>query len=518
MRKFKRIKLLGAVVVVTLLMMAIPSEAVTLKPSIEIDCPAIMADKTGTVYVVVQFDVPEIEFIRAYDRPNLNLAIVIDRSGSMADRGKMEYAKKAAMFVVDQMNSSDRLAVIEYDDRINVLWPSQRVTNKSRIKQRISRLEPRGATNLTGGMMRGVDEVYRAMSDGGINHVLLLSDGLANRGVTSHWEIQRLVTQARRDGVTITTIGLGLDYNEDLMQMIAQNGGGNYYFVEHPNQMRDIFDRELGAVYATVARDIKIKFRRAHPVRHIEVFGYLNELRGDDLFVDLGSVHGGEKISMVMRVELDPRDIGRANIGTIELDYVDVSENVPRKFTQDLSVEVTRDIKKVRSSQKPAVTAEATLVEADNFHEKQVRLYEEGRVDEAMANMSALAADLASRNEDLGDVRIAKKLEALEVEKEQIARAEKDAEYKAGFLKKQKSTLFESQQGMRGQYVQQFGDSGFEVKQLQQALLDKGFYSGPVDGKFSDETTEAVKKFQLASKLQADGVVGPKTLAKLGLY
>ena len=104
MRKFQNIKLLALVAGLLLATGAISAKAVTLKPSVEIDCPAILADHTGTVYVVVQFDVPTIEIIRRDDRPDLSLAMVIDRSGSMADHGKMDYAKKSAMFVVDQLN------------------------------------------------------------------------------------------------------------------------------------------------------------------------------------------------------------------------------------------------------------------------------------------------------------------------------------------------------------------------------------------------------------------------------
>ena len=104
MRKFKHIKLLAAAIGVALLTLAVPAEAITLKPTNEMDSPAILADKTGTVYVVVQFDVPELDFIRSQHRPDLSLAIVIDRSGSMADRGKLEYARTAAQDLIDRLN------------------------------------------------------------------------------------------------------------------------------------------------------------------------------------------------------------------------------------------------------------------------------------------------------------------------------------------------------------------------------------------------------------------------------
>jgi len=302
------------------------------------------------------------------------------------------------------------------------------------------------------------------------------------------------------------------------MQMIAQEAGGSYYFVEHPNQMRDIFDRELGTVYATVAKDVRIRFKKARPVRDVRVFGFLSEEKASDLLVDIGSIQAGEKLSMVMRVDLDPRDVGTADIGTLEMEYVDLDGNTPRTFSKKLAVEISRDADKVRQSQKRDITVEATLVEADNFHEQQVRLYEAGRKDEALANLGALAAEIAEKNADLGDVKLEKKLEALEMEEAQIEVADQDDAFRSGYLKRQKAALAQSQLGARGQYFQQIGDSGYEVKQLQQALFDKGFYAGAVDGKFTDAVVRAVKEFQKAEGLKADGVAGPKTLQKLGLY
>ncbi|MEZ4651369.1 MAG: VWA domain-containing protein [Candidatus Eisenbacteria bacterium] len=144
---------------------------------------------------------------------------------------------EAAYRLVDAMAPSDVLGVVEYDDEISVLWPASRLTSPDAVKRLISHLEPRGSTNLAGGLFRGIDEVNRHATHGGINRVFLFSDGLANHGITSPREIAAYVREARSHGITVSTLGLGLDYNEDLMQTIAEAGGGNYYFVESPAQM-----------------------------------------------------------------------------------------------------------------------------------------------------------------------------------------------------------------------------------------------------------------------------------------
>ena len=101
-----------------------------------------------------------------------------------------------------------------------------------------------------------------------------MSDGLANTGVTDHGEIARLVRGAKRDGVRISAMGLGRDYDEDLMQSVAENGGGRYYYIEHPTQMARVFQEELGSLFETTARDVEVKFSGTAVVRKVEVVGY----------------------------------------------------------------------------------------------------------------------------------------------------------------------------------------------------------------------------------------------------
>ncbi|KAA3633568.1 MAG: VWA domain-containing protein, partial [Calditrichaeota bacterium] len=373
---------------------AYTASAVTIKPNINLDHPVIMADRTETIYVQVDFDVPADYIDVRRHRPDLNIGLVIDRSGSMADRGKMNYAKDAANFVIDQLNPSDRIAIVEYDDRVTLLARSQNVTSKWRLKSKINELYPRGATNLTGGMMRGIDELIEYYSSRDINRILLLSDGLANRGITSMRDIKRLVKQARRDGITISTIGLGLDYNEDLMQMIAEYGGGTYYYIESPRQMRDIFEAEMGQIFATVAKDVKARLKRSRHVRDFEIYGYVND-DGRDV-ASIGNLYAGEKISLTCKLEVSPSEAGEINLGDFEFDYYDVKTNKTITFKKPLSVKVTKNVQAKEQAENKDVRAEALVVEADAFHEKQVRLVEQGRADEAKKNITKYQAGMAA--------------------------------------------------------------------------------------------------------------------------
>lgn len=494
-----------------------PAEAVRIKPHVDPDKPYINAGRDETVYVVVKLDIPELQR-SPHNRPDLNLAMVIDRSGSMEERGKMTYAREAANTVVDKLSYNDFLAVVDYDDIISVLWPSSRVESKRAIKSRISELYPRGSTNLTGGMMRGVDEVLRSFQRRGINRVLLLSDGLANQGITSPHQIKRLVRDARHKGITISTMGLGLDYNEDLMQMIAEHAGGRYYFIENPRQMHAIFEQEMGTMFATVGKGARARVRLSRDVRDCEVFGYVHERNGDYVDIEIGDLYAGEDVSVVLKLNVNPQRVGAVHLGDVEFSYTDADDNSTQNEKIAVHVQASRSEAEVEENIDKDAAVEATLVEADAIHERQVRLYEAGDVGTAQANLVQLNDRLNTINSTYQDPSLSAKIEALDMEADEMKEAEETPQGQSIYLKKSKVRTYQAQKGNRSSYVMQDGDNGFEVEKLQRVLSDNGFYSGPIDGVFDKDVSDAVKNFQKANKIKADGIAGPKTLKAAGLY
>jgi Ca-activated chloride channel family protein len=203
-------------------------------------------------------------------RPDLNLSLVLDRSGSMHGE-KMIRAREAAMFCVDQMLPTDRLSVVTFDDRIEVLFPSEPVTNKQSMKDLISRVMARDSTNLHEAWRRGGLTVSEHMLDQGINRVVLITDGLANVGITNTDEIVSQVMGLFQRGVSTSTIGIGADFNEDLLMPMAQSGGGNAWHVVEPNDMQHIFQIELEGLIAQFAHTVSLSLIPADGVRIVDV-------------------------------------------------------------------------------------------------------------------------------------------------------------------------------------------------------------------------------------------------------
>lgn len=274
--------------------------------------PKLEAGREQTVDVLIRITPPALSLDPSSrpnwkGRPDLNLSLVLDRSGSMAGE-KMKRAREAAMFCVDQMLPSDRLSVVTFDDHIDVLFPSEPVTNKQSMKDLISRITSRGSTALHEAWVRGGLTVSERMLDQGINRVVLITDGLANVGITNTDEI---VTQAMglyQRGVSTSTIGIGADFNEDLLMPMAQSGGGNAWHVVEPDDMQRIFQVELEGLIAQFAHTVSLSLIPADGVRIVDM---LNDF---DLTETgryrLPNLQAGSPLDIVVQLKVGSEEIG----------------------------------------------------------------------------------------------------------------------------------------------------------------------------------------------------------------
>jgi Ca-activated chloride channel family protein len=292
----------------------------------DLDRPVIMAGHNQTVTIKVGLAGIGGEW--SARRIPLNVSIVLDKSGSMRSDAKMENARRGAIELVRRLEESDVLSLVVYDTVPRLVIPAQHVRNKQALIETISQICAGGNTALYGGVSYGAAEVRRYLSWEYENRIILLSDGLANVGPSTTEDLAYLGRSLAEEGITVTTIGVGLDYNEDLMTALANESGGNAYFASSARDLPEIFAEEIGEAMTLVARDIRIRVRCAGEVRPVGILGRVGEISGRMMSVVIETLCGKNDRYALFEVEVPAgRGGGRLDVAEIEIEYTDPFTN-----------------------------------------------------------------------------------------------------------------------------------------------------------------------------------------------
>jgi Ca-activated chloride channel family protein len=259
------------------------------------------------------------------ERVPMNISFVIDRSGSMSGK-KLEDVKKAVDYATGLLHAEDYISVVQYDHEVQTVIEPCYAGETERIRSKIKAIMSGGSTNLCGGMEKGLTHVKnnseRIQGNRVIHRVILLSDGLANVGTTDPSAIAEIARKYNLEyGITLSTIGVGADYNEDLMTKISVEGGGNYYFINNTGDLQTIFNSEFSDLKTLVAKDVIIEL--TFPDKKVtfdKVYQYPFTRKGNTVRIRLTDFFAEQQKAILIKFHTTDRSLTELDF-TAQLQY-----------------------------------------------------------------------------------------------------------------------------------------------------------------------------------------------------
>ena len=339
-------------------------------------------------------------------RAPVNVAIVVDKSGSMGGE-KIQKAKEAAIMVVDRLDSKDIVSVVAYDTNISVLVPAIRVAEKAAIRAAINRLAAGGNTALFAGVSKGAAEVRKFLDKHRVNRVILLSDGLANVGPSGPAQLGELGASLIKEGISVSTIGLGANYNEDLMAQLARRSDGNHYFAENAADLARIFKGELGDVLSVCAQNVTVEIKCANGIRPVRVLGRDADITGRNVTVILNQLYTSQAKYVLLEVEVPVTATGKTRkVAAVTVSYTNLATKAAEKLTAAAAVTFTKSKERAKDATNNDVMIAVVEQISINTNVQAVALRDAGKVQEAQRMLISNAAYLSSNAAAFGSARL----------------------------------------------------------------------------------------------------------------
>lgn len=384
--------LLGLLVAATCATAQQPDQKVTIKS--ELASPVVLENTQDKNYLKVSLTgFP----LNATKRSPINLALVIDRSGSMGG-DRIQQATEAAVMAVNTLSAQDTLSVVIYDDVVDVIVPAGKLNNKEKLISQIrERLTPRGGTALFAGVSRGIKETSKFLDKANVNRIILLSDGQANVGPSSTSELAELGKIAARKGIAITTMGIGEGYNEDLMAAVAQYSDGNHVFVQNTTDLEKAFAHEFGDVMSVVAQDVVVEINVADNVKPLRLLGREGEILGNKVTVKLNQLYAmQEKYVMLEVLPAKGSATQSKPLAQINVSYDNLATRQKERWDEKMDVRYTASSTEVQKAQVEDVIVDSAIQKSAIQNEKALKLIDEGKMDEAKEVLLESSSALSS--------------------------------------------------------------------------------------------------------------------------
>ncbi len=384
------------------------------------------------------------------DRPPLDLAIVLDRSGSMRGQ-KLTDSKLAAIKLVDGLGDDDRVTLISYSSTVS-RSPSLMMTRegKDQVKKLVKTLSAGGSTALGPALFSAFETLGAAGNESRVRHVILMSDGIANVGESNPSVIGQRAADAFRRGISVSTMGVGLDYNEDLMTQVADQGGGRYHFIENSQNIAAILSDELNGVAGTVARNVRLIVDAQAGVKLIKAFGYPVVADGQTSSIRIGFMTGRQSREVMLKFSLPKGSVDSAKndkiiVGGLTLKYDDLNaDGTHVKIQRAIAVGVSKSKAAALKTENSLVSIRLSELEAAKRLKIAATMTDAGNFDGAKDTIRQALRSVSRQNQLSPSPRLNTQIGELNNAMSELGQARSSRSARKRYSKKYKSRAYKS--------------------------------------------------------------------------
>ena len=345
--------------------------------------------------------------------PHVDMVIVLDRSGSMKG-SKMDNARQAVLKLLSNLSGNDRFALVTYSDGVQIDSGLVNVTRdtRQRLESAVRNVRVGGGTNLSAGLQAGINLLNSSDRSTNAARVILISDGLANKGITDVRALSNMATVAIENEFAISTVGVGLEFNEYLMTAIADRGTGSYYYLENPAAFAEVIQKEFHDAQASIVNNLKIQIPLMDGITLTDASGYpISHQSGQAIFYP-GSLHAGQTRKLYLTLRVPTKSSRNFELNNIKLFYYYNSEIYETVLEDSFSIACIKDQRKVFSSIEKSSWSEKVINEDFNRLKQEVAAdLKSGKKQDAIQRIKKYHGEQDAVNAVVGSARVAENLD-----------------------------------------------------------------------------------------------------------
>jgi Ca-activated chloride channel family protein len=373
----------------------------------------VLQGSDGKVNLALTLQADERFDSQSSETRNVDMVIVLDRSGSMKGR-KIDDARQAVLHLLSGLTAQDRFALITYSDGVQQITGLKHVTaeNGNQLRTLVNGIIAGGGTNLGAGLQTGIDVILSAPENGNARKLILISDGLANKGITDSTRLGRMAGVAVEKEFAVSTVGVGNDFNEHLMTTIADHGAGNYYYLENPAAFAEVFQKEFFYTRQTVATNVSISFPLGSGISIVDAAGYPITIQKDHAVFYPGDLRSGQTRQLFLTLQV-PTGAPRSFVmDRIKVRYHYNGQLAETALEGSYEIACVKDQREVRASIDKTSWAEKVVQEDYNRLKQEIAAdIKAGEKQKALQRINTYYREQESINAAVGSAEVTRNLD-----------------------------------------------------------------------------------------------------------